>query len=384
MYQINTNIGYLILLFANLFFKIVILFILLSHSFLANANFLIFPEIKIDHTKGDSLSKENITPSFDIFASGNLGPVLLLSEAYVSDELQHIERLQIGFNMTGTSRVWFGRHHNPYGYWHTQYHHGTFLQTSISRPSIAGFGAGGGIVPSHSTGVLLEGELEQQESVWHYALSIGLTSNIDPTEGGHHGGTSTASLHDFDVLNPDPNEHKLGYTFRLAYSPDALAEKQVGSFISHEEIVFNAIPHQMPHAMQNQITINSNEVITLDILGIFANYQQGALHLISEAYYLSSKVPIEMIMKKNSFSAAYLQVEYALDEQWTPYFRLDRTFSYENDPYLNLLDGYPVNANTLGIRLDLPGNNALKLEYSKRSFTHDDSEVWLINWSAIW
>lgn len=382
------KIGRLILLLAitNRLLKILLLFILFGSSFLANAevDFLIFPEIRINHKNGNSFSSDNITPSFDIFAAGKIGPVNILTEGYISEDLQHIERLQIGFNITESSRIWFGRHHNPYGYWHTQYHHGTFLQTSISRPLIAELGAAGGIVPSHSTGVLFEGELEQQTSAWHYALSIGLTSQLDSSGGGHHGGDSTASLHDFDILNPEPDNHELGYAFRLAYLPDALAETQIGSFINHEKIVLKPNPHQMSEVMRDKASSNVNEIITLDVFGVFVNYQQQALHLISEAYYLSSKVPTETTVKKNSFSAAYLQIEYALDEKWTPYIRLDRTFSYTHDPYLALLDGYPVNANILGIRLDLPGDNAIKLEYSKRDVTHENTELWSMNWSAVW
>ncbi len=350
----------------------------------AEVDFLIFPEIRLDYTNDNSFSRDNITPSFDLFAAGNIGFINILTEGYLSEDLQHIERLQIGFNITESARIWFGRHHNPYGYWHTQYHHGTFLQTSISRPSIVELGAAGGIVASHSTGILFEGELEQYTSAWHYTVSIGFTSLLDPAGGGHHGGNSVSSLHDFDIFNPDPDEHDLGYAFRLAYLPDALAETQIGSFINHEKIVLKPSSEQMSETMHDKATSHGNETITLDIFGVFINYQQDALHLITEAYYFSSKVPTATTVQTNNFSAAYLQIEYALDEKWTPYIRLDRTFSETNDPYLALLDGYPVKANTLGIRLDLSGNNALKLEYSKRDFTDNNTELWLMNWSAVW
>ncbi len=368
------------------FLKASLLIIFLGHAFLANAtiDFLVFPEIKINHNNGESFSNDNITPSLDFFLSGNMGSIKLLSELYVSERVQHIERLQVGFNLTPSARLWFGRHHNPNGYWHTQYHHGTFLQTSITRPSMVELGGAGGIIPSHSTGVLLEGELELQTSAWHYAASIGLTSQLNFTSGGHHGGDSSSSLSDFDFSNPKPNNHELGYAFRLAYFPDALAENQLGWFINHEEITLKANQHQTSQTMHDEHTINTNEVITLDIIGIFANYQEKSWRFISEAYYFSSKVPTEMKVEKNGFSAAYLQIEYTFNDQLTPYMRLDRTFSHANDAYLRLLDGYSVNANTLGVRLDLPGHNAFKLEYSKQDFTDGDTEQWWLNWSAVW
>ncbi|MCJ8321991.1 MAG: hypothetical protein MJK12_20325 [Colwellia sp.] len=373
-------------IYSNYFIKIALAFSFLAIPLkvYAEVNFLIFPEIRLDYNNDHSFSSDNITPSVDIFAAGNLGFINILAEGYISEDLQHIERLQIGFNVTESSRIWFGRHHNPFGYWHTQYHHGTFLQTSISRPSMVELGAAGGIVPSHSTGVLFEGEIEQRTSAWHYALSIGLTSQLDSSAAGHHGGDSTASLHDFDIFNPEPNDHELGYAFRLAYLPDALEETQIGGFITREEIVLKPSPHLLSEGMHEEESSTENEIITLDVVGVFLNFQHLDFHLITEAYYLTSKVPTEMLVQTSSFSAAYLQIEYAVNEYWTPYMRVDRSFSYINDPYLQLLDGYPVNANTIGIRLDLPGNNAIKLEYSKRDFTHENTDLWLMNWSAAW
>ncbi|MBL4630938.1 MAG: hypothetical protein JKY14_07190 [Paraglaciecola sp.] len=339
----------------NVLFKIVFSYLLLSTSVNANTNmdFLVFPEIKLAYTDETSFSSDNITPSVDLFAAGNISFVNILAEAYVAEDLQHIERLQIGFNVSENSRLWFGRHHNSYGYWHTQYHHGTYLQTSIGRPSMVELGAAGGIVPSHSTGILLEGEIEQQTSAWHYALSVGLTAQLNPSSESHHGGSANASLQDFDILNSDPSEHELGYAFRLAYLPDALAETQVGAFITHGDIVLKADPEHMSDESHHEQSSMKNEIITLDIFGVFVNYQHQAWQLISEVYYVKSAVPVDMSVQKNSFSAAYLQVEYAIGEHWTPYMRIDRSFSYANDPYLQLLDGYPANANTLGLRLDL-------------------------------
>ena len=44
-----------------------------------------------------------------------------------------IARFQAGWRFTPRTTLWMGRFHNPQGYWNTQYHHGTYLQTSISR-----------------------------------------------------------------------------------------------------------------------------------------------------------------------------------------------------------------------------------------------------------
>lgn len=363
--------------------------LLLGTSCLAHAqlNLLVFPEIKLAHESGESFSSDNITPSLNIFAAGQIGPVIVLSEAYFSESLQHIERLQIGFNIADSTRLWFGRHHNAYGYWHTQYHHGTFLQTSISRPSISELGAAGGVVPSHSTGMLIEGDIASNSSAWHYDISIGLTSNLDTSGGGHHGGHSNAALHDFEIFSSSTNDHNFGYTLRLSYFPDALAETQIGGFINHNKILIKS-GHETEHHggshSNNDGETNDQKTISLDVLGLFANYQQDSLRIISEAYYFSSTIASHSLNEVNTFYATYLQLEYALNDTWTPYFRIDKTYSHRQDAYLTLLDGYRDQENTLGLRFDFSTNNAIKLEYSSRSFTHNQSGQWALNWSAVW
>jgi len=383
--------------------KVLGLSLLFSVSFMTHAEveLLIFPEIKANYQSANSFSTDNITPSVDIFSAGAIGPVNFLAEAYASENVQHIERLQIGFNMSDNSRVWFGRHHNPYGYWHTQFHHGTFLQTPISRPAIAELGSSSGIVPSHSTGVLIEGELEQGMSAWHYTASAGLTSSLVSAGGGHHGGAAERALHDFEISNPKPNEHKLGYALRLAYFPDALAETQFGGFINHQEIMLSLdtridevdhltdiIIHDDHHSAdddEHHTEVSEQDMtLNLNIVGLFASYHQGSLNLVGEAYYFSAAVPMDGQQHKSNFSAAYVHASYSLDEKWTPYIRLDTTLSNRNNEYLSLLDSFPTDAYTVGLRLDLKNNNAFKLEYSKRNISDIDSERWLLNWSAVW
>jgi hypothetical protein len=61
-------------------------------------NLLIFPEVRFDHHQGESLANTETTPILDY----------------------------------------------PLGYWNTQFHHGNYLQSSISRPEVARFDARGG------------------------------------------------------------------------------------------------------------------------------------------------------------------------------------------------------------------------------------------------
>ena len=51
----------------------------------------------------------------------------------------------------------FGRYHTPINYWNTAFHHGQWLQTTISRPEMTQFG--GSFIPVHFIGTLVEGAM---------------------------------------------------------------------------------------------------------------------------------------------------------------------------------------------------------------------------------
>jgi len=66
-----------------------------------------------------------------------------------------VERAIIRFDQSDELKVSFGRYHTPINWWNTAFHHGQWLQTSISRPEMVQFG--GRFIPVHFVGALVEG-----------------------------------------------------------------------------------------------------------------------------------------------------------------------------------------------------------------------------------
>jgi hypothetical protein len=66
-----------------------------------------------------------------------------------------VERSIIRFDQNDQLKVSFGRYHTPINYWNTAFHHGSWLQTTISRPEMVQFG--GSFIPVHFVGALAEG-----------------------------------------------------------------------------------------------------------------------------------------------------------------------------------------------------------------------------------
>lgn len=118
-----------------------------SHS--AWAEFILFPELNgtarrdvesqemaIPHGK-HPLRENQADAALDIFYSADYGRLRVLAEVDIAREVDaEIEHLQAGWLLGSETTAWIGRFHTPLGYWNTQYHHGSYLQTSATRPDI--------------------------------------------------------------------------------------------------------------------------------------------------------------------------------------------------------------------------------------------------------
>ena len=99
---------------------------------------------------------------FDLYLTSNISDRLsILAETvfeYDDDAgefVVDVERVLLGYALTNRIRVVAGKHHLPIGYWNNAYHHGEALQPTIGRPLLFRFEDNGGVLPIHSTGVLL-------------------------------------------------------------------------------------------------------------------------------------------------------------------------------------------------------------------------------------
>src|SRR2546423_1018800 len=82
-----------------------------------------------------------------------------------------VERSIIRYDYNDYFKLSFGRYHTPIGYWNTAFHHGAWLQTSISRPEMVRFG--GTFVPIHFVGFLAEGNIPSGGAGLSYSFGVG-------------------------------------------------------------------------------------------------------------------------------------------------------------------------------------------------------------------
>jgi len=334
--------------------------VLFSIPALAERELLLFPELLLEHEQDESLDNADLTPSLDLFGTARQGRLRLLGEVFISDEEFDVERLKLGYEFSPGTVAWAGRVHNPLGYWITQYHHGSYLQTSISRPEVARFEDEGGLFPNHITGLLLDTTHTTGNRAFDFSLLAGAGPEL---RSGNN-----SELQSFDLLDASSSKHKLNITGRFAYRPDSASGNQVGLFASYVKI---------------PVTKSVYDTLELTTAGVFSSWQLADLTLTGALYLVRDELSNGGETDDGNFASGYLQADYLALEVWTPYTRLEQSFGDDNDSYIELMTKFIPKRQLLGMRWDFTPRQALKLEYSRNHARSKTYGKTFLNWSAV-
>jgi hypothetical protein len=315
--------------------------------------FLVLPNINGSyHSDPDEYDYEF---SADLFATLEKDRFRFLAEYMLSNEEQELERFQLGLSFN-KNLLWLGRFHNPIGYWNTQYHHGRFFETSISRPAIVEFEHDGGLLPLHQSGLLLEGILNHGKQTMGYKWSIGVGPDLKN------------ELEPWDVLSPRSGTHDISTTLNLYLDSIFNNSAIIGLFVNYTEIPADVI--------------DVNEIQQISS-GLYANWESMPWRLIGSSFYVHNDISHSTWSEDDTFVSAYLQAEYSLRENWIFFSRIEGTADDEDDAYLALFPEFVEDRILGGIRYDFANNNALKLEISGNHTDNDDFAKVILQWSAV-
>jgi hypothetical protein len=258
------------------------------------------------------------------------------STSYTAD----VERSIIRYAYNDYFKLSFGRYHTPINYWNTAFHHGLWLQTTISRPEMIRFG--GRFMPVHFLGMLAEGNIPSGSLGLGYELGLG---------NGRAGTISRAG----DTGDINSNRAWVG---RIFARPTALRDFQIGGAIYRDKIT--PVP-----ALTGSPTfgewISSAQIAwtheTPEFLSEFANVHHRD-SLTGNVY--------------NS-QAYYIQFAYRLPweaRKWKPYYRFEYTHVPPTEPLFSTtaFEVTDLVGSTAGVRFDITDFAAFKWEYrhSKR------------------
>ena len=291
-----------------------------------------------------------------------------LGEYLWSSQESEMERLKAGWQLSDNTMLWFGRFHATAKYWTSEYHHGQFLQTSITRPSLEEWEDESGPIPSHITGLLIEHSDERgDDASLDYAISVGLAPIFSDRE-----------LVAFDVLDPGSG-HGGSVSFRIGYRPDIFSPMQLGLLVGYNDI--NVESDSNPNLT------NLNEIRQATI-GAFADWRWGDWRVIFNFTHVQNDLRFVSETEDDTFQLAYFQFEYEASKDWTIFGRTDNSFSEDNSPYLALLPDFIAHRQMLGVRWDFADLHSLTMEISDTSTQglgpfHGNFNEIRCQWSAV-
>lgn len=332
----------------------------------AGVDILLFPDVIYSHlyrTGPTRPALDEFQPGLDTFVSADNGRWRALGEFLLTRREHEMERLQFGWVARPELTLWLGRFHNSLEYWHTAYHHGAFMQTSISRPGMIAFEDHGGLLPAHLTGLLLEGQLNgANESAWLYNVALGKGPEAEVDAAGD------AQLEPLDVLRPGHDRHGNSATLHIGYRPQILAADEFGLFMSHTDIPGSA-------------TLRS---VTQGVIGAYGSFTHDPWRIISAYAHFDHRIDDVATTSHSAFDNAYVQLEYSWRTEWTPYARLEGSHGAATDQFVALLPDFVRQRVLAGVRYDFSAHQAIKLETSAVRIRDSHYAELQVQWTAVW
>ena len=249
--------------------------------------------------------------------------VVEYDEQFVVD----VERILIAFSPNRYVRVVAGKHHTPIGYWNNAYHHGVLLQPTISRPQMFRFEDEGGILPIHTTGVLVSG---RDLSRWHLGFDVMVGNGI---------GSS---------LTEDNNNAK---SVTVAFSTQITSALQIGASAYRDRIAAGT-RGLGPEPL--------SEEVDQTLLGGFVAYSRERVELLTEYQHVANHR--RFTARTSGNDAFYAYGGYRLGKL-VPYARFDALGFSKEDPYFTPNDNRQL---LLGARYDVAATVSTKLELGRR------------------
>jgi len=253
-----------------------------------------------------------------------------------------VERSIIRYDQSDRLKLSFGRYHTPISYWNTEFHHGSWLQTTASRPEMVQFG--GNFIPVHFVGALGEGATPAGGLNLHYNVGIG-------------NGRSSVLNRDGDW--GDVNNQK-AWLANVFIRPDKLYGLQLGGSVYRDKIDVAGRP-------QSQEWIESAHVV----------WNKESPEFIAEFFNITHKQTLTGFISNNQ--AWYAQFAYRLPsaEKFKPYYRYEYIHTPLSDAVFRGLN-LGLSGSTLGVRYDISSFSALKLEYrrQKRPGLPETNIIW--------
>lgn len=318
----------------------------------------------ISSSRSTSALNEDAWLSADIVLALTRDRFRLFGEYLLSAEEHDLERFQLGYELVPNTIVWLGRFHQPASAWNTEHHHGRYLQTSITRPSIELWEDESGIVPQHISGLFVDSRRPLGDrGGLQIALGAGLGPRVDEGE-----------LDAYDLLDPHESRRHVSWSGRIAFLPDYTGGSAIG-------IVFAR--HRIPVIDGSIVNAPATNEIRQELYGAFVNWGQDPWHVLAAVYDVRFALHGPAPTRSERFVAGYLQVSRQLPNNLVGYGRVEESGRARRSLYLtgNHSD-FELRRVILGLRWDVRPRHALTLEAGRGETIRERQNEIRLQWSA--
>lgn len=241
-----------------------------------------------------------------------------------------IERYLLQYSHNDYFNLSAGRGHTAIGYYNTEYHHSSWLQTATGRPFLFDFEDHGGILPIHLVGVTASGQIPSGSLGLHYVAEMG------------NGRASRTPLTEEPVQNDIDDQNHKAYNFAVFARPEAIHGLQTGLSIYRDLL-----------AAANQSSRISETILAAHAVLVRPKYEWLNEALLDRHLLLSNGASFNT-------PAFYTQLSRQFGS-YRPYMRYQ---------YMNVANSEPIFSDvglrqgpSVGIRYDASESVALKFQY---------------------
>ncbi len=291
----------------------------------------------------------------------------VFGEYFITAEEHDLERFQLGYEFVPDTVLWVGRFHQPASAWNTEHHHGRYLQTAITRPSIEHWEDEEGIVPQHVVGALIESR-----------RPFGSQGGMQVSGGLGAAPSLTADdLAPVNIFGNNPRKYGLSVTARIAFLPEYAGTNSVGLLYAHDQIYVRD-----PIAL---VKLLSNHA-TLSLYGAYVDWSDEQWRVISALYQV--ELQLDRPTPNERFTSGYAQLERHISHELTLFARLEDSANMQRSRYIALFNDHSgdidvaLRRQIAGLRWDYTRHQALTSEVLHVNSLDQHAYQLRVQWSA--
>ena len=346
-----------------------------------SVEFTLFGDVVYSITSAEETSDTFQLGEFDLFANQEIGKDTFVTAELVFEDPGHgfeadVERFSVTRTMHSLFSIGMGRFHNHLGIWSQNFHHGSLIQDTITRPFFLEFeDSHGGIFPNHIVGIQFSGESE----MWSYQLSYANSNGIDTTGAESHSGDST-----LEVINAHDPSNEKSFVARIAVKPNFLVSEVGFFYMSNNVLELGQEDEGEDHFLDYGETLFDQQIAGFDLRYTgekFYTFFELFYMIIDDNQNINANTPVPAppatLITPNSESysalAYYLQMGFHITETLSLVGRYESLDYDANATYYELLDIPRENRVVLALNYKIQESNSLRLEFNTANPEGEDT-----------